>query len=115
MFVIRVSDTVNINVFLSPLYVALPFFLIWAISKGKAVGFGDVILFFGVGAFFGSLEGFAVLMISVWVGALYGLYIKYFVTKKRSGYTAIPFVPFVVLAFIVVLFTGIDIFSFFLL
>ena len=96
--------------FLSPLFVALPFLTVWLITKGKGLGFGDVILFFGVGAFFGSLQGFAVLMIAVWTGAIYGLYIKYSVNKKKNEYTAIPFVPFIVLAFIFVLYTGVDVF-----
>ncbi len=110
MFVIRLVDDLSLVTLLSPVFVALPFFLIWLLSKGKALGFGDVVLFFGVGAFFGSLQGFAVLMISVWIGALYGLYVKYVVNKKRQGYTAIPFVPFIVLAFLFVLFTGVDVF-----
>lgn len=112
MFVIRLVDDLSLVTLLSPVFVALPFFLIWLLSKGKALGFGDVVLFFGVGAFFGSLQGFAVLMISVWIGALYGLYVKYVVNKKRQGYTAIPFVPFIVLAFLFVLFTGVDVFLF---
>ena len=110
MFVIRLVDNLSFITLLSPVFVALPFFLIWVLSKGKALGFGDVVLFFGVGAFFGSLQGFAVLMISVWTGALYGLYVKYIVNKKRQGYTAIPFVPFIVLGFLFVLFTGVDVF-----
>ncbi len=112
MFLIRINEDPSITTFLSPLFVALPFLLIWLITKGKGLGFGDVILFFGVGAFFGSLQGFAVLMISVWMGALYGLYVKFIVNKKKSGYTAIPFVPFIVLGFLFVLFTGVDVFLF---
>jgi len=110
MFLIRINEDPSITTFLSPLFVALPFLLIWLITKGKGLGFGDVILFFGVGAFFGSLQGFAVLMISVWMGALYGLYVKFIVNKKKSGYTAIPFVPFIMLGFLFVLFTGVDVF-----
>ena len=110
MFGRRLLDDHSITTVLSPLFVALPFLLIWIISKGKGLGFGDVVLFFGVGAFFGSLQGFAVLMLSVWMGAIYGLYFKYIVHKKKDGLTAIPFVPFIVIAFLIVLFSGIDIF-----
>lgn len=110
MFIRRLTDDLSLVTLLSPVFVALPFFLIWVISKGKGLGFGDVILFFGVGAFFGSLQGFAVLMISVWMGAVYGLYIKYVVNRKKSGLTPIPFVPFIVIAFLIVLFTGVDVF-----
>ena len=110
MFGRRMFDEPNITTLLSPFFVAVPFFLIWFVSKGKGLGFGDVILFFGVGAFFGSLQGFAVLMISVWMGAAYGLYFKYILSKKKKGVTPIPFVPFIVIAFLIVLFTGVDVF-----
>lgn len=109
----RLVEDPTVLTLLSPLFVAGPFLLIWLVTKGKGLGFGDVILFFGVGAFFGSLQGFAVLMLSVWMGALIGLYQKY-VTKSLKGIhhaTAIPFVPYIVLAFLLVLFTGIDVFS----
>lgn len=109
MYGFRVFENPSVLTFLSPLFVALPFLLIWLVTKGKGLGFGDIILFFGVGAFFGSLQGFAVFILSIWLGAIVGLYIKY--GKKQSKVKAIPFVPFIVIAFIVVLFTGIDIFS----
>ena len=106
---VRVFEDPSIINFLSPFFVALPFLFLWLITKGKGLGFGDVILFFGVGMFFGTLQGLAVLIVSVWGGALVGLYIKYgrgdAVGKKH---VAIPFVPFIALAFLVVLFTGID-------
>jgi leader peptidase (prepilin peptidase)/N-methyltransferase len=110
MFVLRLIESPSVLTLLSPIFVALPFLLIWLLSKGKALGFGDVVIFFGVGAFFGSLQGFAVFVISVWMGAIYGLYVKYIVNKKKQGYTAIPFVPFIVFAFLIVLFTGVDVF-----
>ena len=112
MFVVRIVGNPSVLTVLSPVFVMLPFLLIWVITKGKGVGFGDVIIFFGVGAYFGSLKGFAVLMISVWVGAIFGLGIKYLNGKKKvSLSSAMPFIPFIVFAFLVVLFTDIDVFS----
>lgn len=111
MYVMRIREDQSFATAVSPLIVALPFFALWVITKGKGLGFGDVILFLGVGAFFGALQGFAVLVISVWAGALYGLYIKFIKEKQKRNLIAIPFVPFIVLAFIVVLFTDIDLFS----
>ncbi len=111
MFGVRVVEHHQLLGLLSPLFVALPFFSIWLFTKGKGLGFGDVILFFGVGAFFGTLEGFAVLIIAVWLGAIYGLYFKYVINRNRSISSAIPFVPFIVISFLIVLFTGIDILS----
>ncbi len=107
----RVTQDPSVVTFLSPIFVALPFLMIWILTKGRGLGFGDVILFFGVGAFFSPLQGLAVLVISVWLGAIIGLYLKYGVMKAKSTRTAMPFVPFIVLAFLIVLFTGIDVFS----
>ena len=111
MYGMRVAGDPHILTVLSPFFVALPFLFVWIITQGKGLGFGDVILFFGVGAFFGSLQGFAVLMISVWLGAIVGLYIKYVVQKEKGKMTPMPFVPFIVIAFLIVLFTDIDVFS----
>lgn len=111
MFAMRIYENPEVGAMLSPLFVALPFLIIWIVTKGKGLGFGDILLFLGVGAFFGPAQGFAVLMISVWLGAIFGLYFKYFVTKDRQSSTPIPFVPFIVIAFLVVLFTDIDVFS----
>lgn len=97
-------------ILLSPVIVALPFLVIWLVTKGRGLGFGDVLLFLGVGAFFDVYQGLAVLLISIWTGALYGLYMKYLGSGKGKVGIAIPFVPFIVFAFIVVLFTDIDLF-----
>lgn len=110
-FTLQLVDHVSISTFIAPFAVAGPFLAIWLFTKGRGLGFGDVILFFGVGAFFGIAQGFAVLIISVWAGALFGLYYKYAVKKKHSMSTPIPFVPFIVFAFLIVLFTDIDILS----
>ncbi len=111
MFGIRLSSSFSVEALIAPLIVALPFLLVWLITRGKGVGFGDVILFFGIGAFFGVYEGLAVFILSVWSGAVVGLYYKYLHDKNVKKGNAIPFVPFIVLSFLVVLFTGIDIFS----
>ena len=111
MLGMRLFSNFTVEDLFSPFIVALPFLSIWLITKGKGVGFGDVLLFFGVGAFFGIYAGFAVFIISVWSGAVVGLVSKYLLKKKGSAKVAIPFVPFIALAFVFVLFTGIDIFS----
>lgn len=96
---------------LSPIITALPFLILWLITRGKGVGFGDVLLFFGVGAFFGIEQSMAVLMLSVWMGALVGIVL--YLTRKRidSVNIPLPFVPFIVIAFLIILFTDTDIFS----
>lgn len=65
----------------------------------------------GVGAFFGIEQGLAVLLLSIWLGALVGIVIYLMRRKKNTTNTAIPFVPFIVIAFLVVLFTDTSIFA----
>jgi leader peptidase (prepilin peptidase) / N-methyltransferase len=96
---------------LAPIIIALPFLLLFIVTKGRGVGFGDVLLFLGVGAFFGIEQGVAVLMLSIWMGAIVGSMLYLIDKKKVNGKTQLPFVPFIVVAFLIVLFTDIDIFS----
>jgi leader peptidase (prepilin peptidase)/N-methyltransferase len=115
MLMIRFNaEPTSINL-LAPVIVALPFLFIWLITRGKGVGFGDVLLFLGVGAFFGVEQGLADLLLAIWTGAIIGGIVYLFRRKKAKVNvkinTAIPFVPFIILAFIFVLFTDIDIFS----
>ena len=97
---------------LAPFVVSLPFLLLWLVTKGRGLGFGDVVLFFGIGAFFGIEQGFAVLLFAIWMGALagIGMYLMHR-GKETLRKTVVPFVPFAVLAFLIVLFTDVDIFS----
>ncbi len=111
MFGIRLSSSFSIEALIAPLVVSTPFLLVWVLTRGRGVGFGDVIVFFGIGAFFGVYEGLAVFILSVWTGAIAGLYYKYLLNKNEKKIKAIPFVPFIVVSFLIVLFTGIDIFS----
>ena len=110
MLGIRYMYEGDLFVFFSPIIIGLPFVLLWVLSRGKWIGFGDIVLFLGVGAFFGVAQGLAVLLISIWLGAIVG--VMTYVMRKNHGNTntAIPFVPFIVIAFLVVLFTDIDIF-----
>ncbi len=111
MMILRYIHEPTWIVLLGPVVVTLPFLVIWLVTRGRGLGFGDVLLFLGVGAFFGVNQGIAVLLISIWLGALFGVYVKYFGSGKGKSGIAIPFVPFIVIAFILVLFTDIDIFS----
>lgn len=96
---------------LSPLIVATPFLIVFLATLGRGIGFGDVIMFLGVGAFFGIAQGFAVLIIAIWIGAVCGIYTLLLRRIKKIKGTEIPFVPFIVISFLIVLFTDINIFS----
>ncbi len=95
---------------IAPLVVSMPFMILWVVSRGKWLGFGDVILFLGAGAFFGIEQGLAVLLISIWMGAIVGV-VRYLYLGEGIRNKSLPFVPFIMIAFLLVLFTDLDIFS----
>ncbi len=102
-FVARFVVTGSYYELAAPLIVALPYFILFLLTLGRGVGFGDVLLFLGVGALLGLSRGFLVFLLSLWIGTLTVLPLLFFkvVTKK----TAIPFAPFIIISYFVVLFT----------
>lgn len=100
----------NVAIFFSPLIVAFPFLLLFIVSRGKWLGFGDVLMLIAVGAFFPLLQGITVFFFSVWIGAIVGITLK-IINKNVQMKTEIPFIPFIAVSVIIVLFLDIDIFS----
>lgn len=102
----RVIETGSYYELLAPVLVALPYLVLFLLTLGKGVGFGDVLLFFGVGAILGLSSGFLVFLLSLWIGTLTILPLLYFkvVTKKSP----IPFAPFIIISYFLVLFTSFD-------
>lgn len=92
------------NILAGPL-VALPLFLLWAVSKGKWLGFGDVKFALGMGWMLGISAGFAALLLSFWIGAIFGIFI---LIAKKSKNHQIPFAPFLVLATLLCFLYNID-------
>ncbi len=81
--------------------VALPFFLLWYFSKGRAMGFGDVKLALGMGWFLGLAAGFAVFLLSFWIGGIIGLFLIG-ISRKYNLKSQVAFGPFLILAFFIV-------------
>jgi len=75
--------------------VALPFFLLWYLSKGRVMGFGDVKLALGIGWLVGLSIGFGSILLAFWIGAVVGLLLLG-VTRKYGMKSEIPFAPFLV-------------------
>lgn len=74
----------------------LPFYMLWLLSKGRLMGFGDLKLMMGMGFFLGLSHGIAALMISFWVGAVISIIL---LAVRHSRYTMkseVPFGPFLV-------------------
>ncbi len=84
------------QIFAGPL-LALPFFIIWLMSHGRLMGFGDIKLMLGIGWMLGIYSAIASLMIAFWLGAIVGIYLLIIAKYKVSMKTEVPFAPFLVL------------------
>lgn len=93
----------------SGFFIALPFLALYYLSGKKGVGFGDILIFFGVGYVTGFVFGVSVFLLSVWIGALTSVLLMYLYPKKYNRKSRIPFAPFIVIATTLVLFLQIDI------
>lgn len=82
------------------------FALIWLISRGRAMGFGDAKLSLSIGLLLGAVNGFSALVLAFVIGSVVSLaymaMIKLFNplfkgTKKLTMKSEIPFAPFLIL------------------
>lgn len=98
---------------LAAIVLPAPFSLLWLVSKGKWMGFGDAKFMIAVGFLLGLSAGFAALLLSFWIGALVGVVLLFASRalphhKRYSIRSAIPFGPFIALATAIVFFAGIS-------
>ena len=75
--------------------------LLWLITKGRGIGFGDVKLMVPVGLYFGLTTTVGILFIAFFAGAAVGVLLL--ALKKADRKTAIPFGPFLAGASLVAL------------
>ncbi len=80
------------------------FALIWLVSQGRAMGFGDAKLSLSVGLLLGAAMSFSAIILAFWIGALYAITImilgKVGFLKSQEGLTMkseVPFAPFIIL------------------
>ncbi len=96
----------------------LPFLIIFMVSKGRWIGFGDVKYIFFMGFFLGISAGVSAVVLSFWIGAFISLSILFF---KKMGLlnrfnnltikSEIPFGPFLSLGVIIGFCLGLDLFQ----
>lgn len=88
---------------------ALPFALMWLLSKGAWMGLGDAKLVLGIGWVLGLMPGISAIVLAFWIGAIFSLIWMYIVMKKFKARYEIPFGPYLILGMYLVLFFGIRI------
>lgn len=86
------------------LIIAALFALIVIISRGKAMGWGDVKLAFSVGILLGFPDVVLAVMIAYVIGAIVGVWL--ISTKKKKMKDVIPFGPFIALGATIVIYFG---------
>ncbi|MBX4181429.1 prepilin peptidase [Candidatus Parcubacteria bacterium] len=75
------------------------FGLVWLISRGRAMGFGDAKLVLSIGLLLGAAHGFSAIILGFWIGAGFGLLLILLLrgSKKITMKSEIPFGPFLIL------------------
>lgn len=95
---------------ISGILVALPFFLLWIISSGKWIGFGDIEMMAIIGVILGPISGFSVIMISFWIASAVMIPVVYLMKKGNAQQNPeIPFGPFLLLGTYLVGVCGLDV------
>lgn len=107
----------KLSQFLAGILLPAPFTALWYVSKGKWMGLGDPKLMIGIGFLLGISSGIMAILLSFWIGALFGVALlilaPLFAKGKISLKTAVPFGPFLALGTAVVVIFQLDLVSLF--
>ncbi len=97
--------------FLAGPLLALPFALLWLISRGRAMGLGDAKLAWGIGWFLGFSGGVSAVVFAFWSAFFPSIILLFLPRKRFTMKSEIPFAPFLILGTLIVFAWGIDILS----
>lgn len=99
------------NILSGPI-IALPFFLLWLVSKGEWMGLGDAKLVLGIGWILGLSGGVSAVTLAFWIGAVFSVVWMYIIFRKMKARYEIPFGPYLIIGMYLVLFFGINVIDF---
>ena len=88
------------------------FALLWGVSRGRWMGFGDAKLALGIGWILGITKGIAAITLAFWIGAIAGVLLIYLNKSKYGLKSSIAFGPFMILGTAVSFFWGEKIIAF---
>jgi leader peptidase (prepilin peptidase)/N-methyltransferase len=91
-------------------------YLLWKLSSGRLIGLGDAKLLLTIGTVLGLVYGLSAIFVSVWLGTIFVILImlKGFLGQTSGRITMkseIAFGPFLILGFLIVYFTKMDVTS----
>jgi len=84
--------------------IALFFYSVWLITRGRGMGLGDAELAGGLALFLPYPQAIIMVLAAFWIGAAWGIGLILFAGYDRKS--QIPFGPFIILGFVVALFWG---------
>jgi len=97
---------------------AVPFALLWLLSRGTWMGLGDAKLALGIGWLLGLYYGLSAIILAFWIGAVWGIILLimshtglFLGGKKLTMKSEIPFGPFLVLGMLLIILFNIDVFN----
>lgn len=96
---------------LSGIFVALPFALLWLVSRGAWMGFGDAKLALGIGWLLGIRLAFSAVAMAFWGGAIIGVFLIIF-SKKYGMKSEIPFAIYLALGTFFAFLYNVNLFAF---
>lgn len=99
----------SLSMILSGPVLALPFALLWAVSRGKWMGLGDAKLVLGLGWMLGISAGVNAIIMAFWIAAVVSVTWLFVTYRRFKPRTEIPFGPYLIIGFYLVLLFGIQV------
>ncbi len=97
-----------LNLLAGPL-LFLPFGLLWALSRGRAMGLGDAKLAWGMGWFLGFAQGISAVVLAFWIALIPSIALLLMPRHRFTLKSEIPFAPFLILGTLVVYLFGVNV------